>query len=291
MISVPASATAYSPGHLSGYFRPVYGPDPASTGSLGAGIVIREGVTATVWPAETTEIVVERRLPGSDRVVEVCASSPPVEYLLGRMGVTARVWTACTLPIGAGFGLSAAALLSTAIAANALFSLSFSPDECGSLAHEAEIVHRTGLGDVAACMGGGRDCRRGPGIGADIERRFDLPGPLCAVVFGPLPSPGVLGSRSAMDLVTRAYPGRCPRDAWDFFRLSRHFTDASSLATPEVLGALSACDHADIPATMTMLGNGIFACGAGALPFLRGMGETFVINPAERGAHLVGVQE
>jgi len=31
-------ASASSPGHLSGYFRPVYGPTPAGTGSVGAGI-------------------------------------------------------------------------------------------------------------------------------------------------------------------------------------------------------------------------------------------------------------
>lgn len=284
-------ATAYCPGHLSGYFRPVYSRDPGSTGSLGAGIVICEGVTTTVWTADTTEICVERRDSETGGLIEVLTRAPPIEYLLMRMGKTARVRTECSLPIGAGFGLSAAALLSTASAVNELFSLHLTPIECGALAHEAEIVHKTGLGDIAACMGGGRDCRKGAGIRATIDRKYDLSDTLCAVVFGPLPSPQVLGSPEAMERVIRAYPGRCPRDTVDFFRLSKKFTIESGLATPEVLSALSACERAGIPATMTMLGNGIFAYGEEAPHILSGFGDTCILHPAAEGVHLVEVRE
>jgi len=288
---LPSSATAFSPGHLSGYFRPVYGPDPAHTGSLGAGIVIREGVTTTIWPSDDTEVTVERRDPVSGKTIEKFFTSPPIHYLLERLGVTARVKTVCSLPIGAGFGLSAAALLSTATAANALFCLSLDATECGALAHEAEIVHKTGLGDIAACMGGGRDCRKGAGIMADIEREHDIPASLCAVVFGPLPSPEVLGSPAAMARVISAFPGRCPEDTADFFRLSRRFTEESGLATPEVLSALAACDEAGIPATMTMLGNGVFASGDGAFSLLSRLGEAFLLHPADGGVRLLEVVE
>ena len=289
MIIVPSFASAFSPGHLSGYFRPVYGPDPAHTGSLGAGIVIGEGVTTTIWPSDDTEVTVERRDPVLRNVIEVFHASPPIRYLLSRMGVTARVKTVCSLPIGAGFGLSAAALLSTATAANALFRLSLGATECGALAHEAEILHKTGLGDIAACMGGGRDCRKGAGIMAEIKREHDSPASLCAVVFGPLPSPEVLGSPGAMARVVRAFPGRCPGDIADFFRLSRKFTEESGLATPQVLSALGACDDAGIPSTMTMLGNGVFASGDGAFPLLSRLGEAFLLHPADEGVRLLEV--
>lgn len=286
---MPSFATAFSPGHLSGYFRPVYGTDPAQTGSLGAGIVIQEGVTSTIWPSDKTEISVERLDPVSGCMVETVPASPPIHYLLERMGVTGTVRTECCLPIGAGFGLSAAALLSTATAASALFGLSLAPAECAALAHEAEIVHRTGLGDVAACMGGGRDCRKGPGIRAEIERTFDIREPLCAVIFGPLPSPEVLGSPEAMARVIRAFPGRCPVDARDFFSLSRRFAVESGLATPQVVEALSTCDEKGVPATMTMLGNGVFAYGDEAFPLLTCLGEALVLHPADAGVHLLEV--
>ena len=46
------AAVAFCPGHISGYFCPVRGPDLKTTGSLGAGLVIGEGVTSSVTPAE-----------------------------------------------------------------------------------------------------------------------------------------------------------------------------------------------------------------------------------------------
>ncbi|MDI9633967.1 MAG: GHMP kinase [Methanolinea sp.] len=283
------AATASSPGHLSGYFRPVYGPTPAETGSLGAGIVIREGVTVTVRPARENSVRVERRDPRDGSMRAVFLTSPPVEYLLAELGVRASVETRCVLPIGAGFGLSAAALLATAIAADALFDLSLGPRGRAELAHRVELEFHTGLGDVAACTGGGRDCRRGPGVAAPIDRAHDVIEPLCALVFGPLPSPSVLRSRETMERVAAAYPGRCPRDVLDFFRLSRRFAEESGLVTPEVRHALSACDSAGIPATMTMLGNGIFAYGKTAIDVLSPLGEVFVLHPDDKGARLHGV--
>lgn len=253
---------------------------------MGAGIVIREGVSARVWAAEKTTVLVQRRDPFGNSVEEH-RSSPPLEYMLGRMGVTARVETVCRLPIGAGFGLSAAALLSSAVAANAHFSLSLLPEECTLFAHEAEIVHRTGLGDVAACQDGGWDCRRSPGIPGEISRIFDLDTPIHAVVFGPLPSPLVLGSPEAMKRVIGAFPGRCPEDTQDFFRLSREFSEKSGLITPQVRSALSLCDAEGVPATMTMLGNGVFACGEEAFPVLAPLGETFRLEAAAGGVELV----
>jgi pantoate kinase len=62
------------------------------------------------------------------------------------------------------FGCSAAALLSSITALSELFSLELQRHEIAALAHEAELVHRTGLGDVAASQGGGLACRKGPGM-------------------------------------------------------------------------------------------------------------------------------
>ena len=53
------TVTAFCPGHISGYFRRIEGESVAATGSIGAGIVISEGVTATVTPADSTSVSVE----------------------------------------------------------------------------------------------------------------------------------------------------------------------------------------------------------------------------------------
>jgi pantoate kinase len=273
------TAVAFSPGHISGYFKRVEGSEPGSTGSVGAGVVIDEGVRSTVVPAAATSIRVVR--PG-----HVSVGSPPVEYALDRLGVTAHVTTECRLPIGAGFGLSAAALLSTLTAANRLFGLGLSADEVAARAHEAEVFHRTGLGDVAASQAGGVVCRKGPGIHAEITR-FYPEEPLYAVSLGPLPTASVLSSPDAMERIAAAYPDRCPRDLADFCRLSRGFAEKSGLIAPEVQQVLRACDAASVPASMTMLGNGVFAAGVPAEVVLSGFGEVYRLNVARRGAYLI----
>jgi len=221
-------------------------------------------------------------------VIERLPGSPPVEYLMETLGVTAKVSTRCHLPISAGFGLSAAALAASAIAANQAFALGYSITECSWFAHEAEILHKTGLGDIAACQGGGVDCRKGPGIDADIVR---LPGPfppVYAVTFGPLPSPGILGAPDVMERVTRAFPGTCPGSIEELFTLSRAFAEKSGLITPDIRKALEFCDSAGVPASMTMLGNGIFAIGENAFHVVSGIsGRVFSLQVATSGPRLL----
>ncbi|KDE55068.1 pantoate kinase [Methanoculleus sp. MH98A] len=276
------TAVAFSPGHISGYFRRIEGIGPEDTGSVGAGVVIDEGVRSTVEEAHETSVRVVRQGHAS-------AGSPPVEYALERLGVTARVTTECRLPIGAGFGLSAAALLATLTAINHLFDLGLSPDEVGARAHEAEVLHRTGLGDVAASMSGGVVCRTGAGIHGDITRIYSEEA-LYAVSLGPLPTASVLSSPAAMARITAAYPDRCPRDLADFCRLSRGFAEKSGLIAPEVRRVLEACDAAGVPASMTMLGNGVFATGGAAEQVLSGFGEVYALRVARRGAYLIEVK-
>lgn len=278
-----SNAVAFCPGHISGYFRRVKGTSVQTTGSIGAGIVISAGVEATATPADRPKVLV-REVDRSGICRTVLTASPPISYVMGRLGVTAAITTVCTLPIGAGFGLSAAALLSTTAALNALYDLSLSVHQVTALAHEAEVVHQTGLGDVAACQGGGLVCREGPGPDGKIGRiRCPVTGPLCAVTFGPLPTPAVLQSIPAMAAVEAAFPARCPDDLVDFFNLSRQFAEHSGLITPEVCHALSLCDRADVSASMTMLGNGVFAFGDTAVEVLTAVGDPVHLEIASGG--------
>jgi pantoate kinase len=285
---MPTSVTAFCPGHLSGYFSPVFGTDLQTTGSLGAGIVIHEGVTARVTRAETQEIAV-RRFDSIGNVLVELAESPPISSLMERLPVTVRIETECRLPIGAGFGLSAAALVASALAVNVLGDLGLSPGECCELAHETEILNHTGLGDVAACQGGGRDYRQGPGLHAAITRYFDIHEPLYAVNFGPLPSPGILGSPEVLAGVSRAFPGQVPDTPFRFFDLSRHFAEESGLMTPEIEEVLDHCTREEVPATMTMLGNGVFSLGPKGGEVLSSYGEVYELQLAPFGPRITGL--
>ena len=283
------TVTAFCPGHISGYFRRVEGESIAATGSIGAGIVITEGVTATVTPADFTSVSVMRK-EGSAPCVQYSRTSPPLDYVLGKLGVTVSVTTECRLPIGAGFGLSAAALLATITAVNRSNSLDLTSHDIAALAHEAEVIHRTGLGDVAACQGGGRVVRNGPGIDAAITRSFDLPEPLHAVSFGPISTPSVLGSPEQMDRVAAAFPPFPPEDAGDFFRISRQFAENSGLLTREAGAVIRQCADNHVPASMTMLGNGVFACGKKAGDILSASGMVYTFGVAREGVRVIGVR-
>jgi pantoate kinase len=281
------TALAFCPGHISGYFKRIEGSDPASTGSVGAGVVIDEGVTAAVSPAPATGIRVIRR---SAAVVEETAGSPPIEYALRKLGVSASVRTECRLPIGAGFGLSAAALLATLTAANHLFSLGLSAREVAAAAHEAEVLHRTGLGDVAACQGGGIVCRTGPGVDAPILRLQSDAG-LYAVTLAPLPTASVLSSGAAMARIASAFPDACPRNLAEFCLLSREFAERSGLIAPSVRKVLESCDTAGVPASMTMLGNGVFCCSEAGVEVLAGYGTVYPLSVARQGVRLLEAKD
>ncbi len=271
------AAVASCPGHISGYFCPVRGPDLKTTGSLGAGLVIGEGVTSSVTPAERPcADIIRKSFQGE--IIEQIHGSQPIEFAMGRLDVVARVETICRLPLSAGFGLSAAALISTITALNQFFSLGMTPPECLELAHETEVTGMTGLGDVAACQNGGIDCRKGAGISAEITRLPPPPLPVYAVTFGPLPSPVILGSGTAMERIVKAFPATCPGSIEEFFILSRKFAEDSGLITPDVRKALAACDRKGIAASMTMIGNGIFAYGEHAKLVLSGFGEVFDLH-------------
>ena len=279
----PTHVVAFCPGHISGYFKRIQGNSIATTGSTGAGIVISEGVTATVEPADRISICIKRR-DYREMPSEVTYGSPLLEHVLENLNVTASVKTECILPIGAGFGLSAAALLATLTALNRLYDLGMNASEIAQCAHAAEVAHQTGLGDVAACQGGGRVIRSGPGIHGLIERIFDMPDPLYAVSFGPIHTPGVLGSSEQMDRVSSAFPKTTPETRADFFTLSRHFAEHSGLITREVKEVIRVCDAAGVPSSMTMLGNGIFAYGRKAQEVLLPFGHVYKLRVSATGA-------
>ncbi|MDG6256049.1 MAG: pantoate kinase [Methanomicrobiaceae archaeon] len=281
------TAVAFCPGHISGYFRQVEGETLSSTGSIGAGIVIDEGVCAAVTAADRPAIEA-RRVDADGSVMERFCDAAPLAFVMERLGCPASVVTECRLPISAGFGLSAAALLATLTALDAVYDLHLDEREVALLAHEAEIVHRTGLGDVAACRGGGVACRTGAGIDAPVARVLDIGGPIAAVSFGPLETSTVIGSALRMRAVDAAYPGRCPDGIEDFFALSRAFARDSGLVTDEVEEVLRACEREDVPASMTMLGRGVFAFGERAEAALAPFGEVYVMECATHGVRFAG---
>jgi pantoate kinase len=98
-MNMSEAACAFSPGHISGYFKRIDGQSPAATGSIGAGIVISEGVLSRVEPARDLQVIILQGSENREASVRLldrnCWSTPS-----GVSAVTARVTTTCRLPIG-----------------------------------------------------------------------------------------------------------------------------------------------------------------------------------------------
>lgn len=252
---------AFAPGHVTGVFRPdASARDPRGRGSVGAGIVLELGVWAEVElaPAPRFRLRVVGDGPGP---------WPISEEVARRMGAglsgTLTVHLAHALPIGQGFGMSAAGALATAIAVGTVSGRPRS--DAVRVAHLADLFGGGGLGGVAAILGGGLEIRDRPGIppmGHVIHRPF-RPSVLVGVVGRPIPSPSVLGDASALRRITRASAGwetLGPHpDASRFFRLSERFTDRAGLASPAVERTVGALRRRGAWACQAMFGQSFFA--------------------------------
>ena len=264
---------------------PVVNENPFYSGSIGGGIVIEEGVRVVASKAK--DITVEIwRTDRSGIPSLVSTNSPVILTLLERLKVTARIQTYSYLPDRCGYGMSAATLLATSNAVNILCDLGLSTNECVLLAHETEILHKTGLGDVSACQGGGFVVRSTPGPGGSIIR-FQDPRPLYAVTESPILTSSILSSPDTMNRIKYAYPDEIPKTLDDFMRLSRNFAEKSGLISDKIRKILSACDAQTIPASMTMLGNGVFSIGRDAPLVLKNFGEVFRLHISVGGPRIL----
>ena len=132
-------------------------------------------------------------------------------------------------------------------------------------------------------------CRLGPGIDAEIRRTQSRGTVIAAVSTGPLATPAVLGDDALMARIASAFPEGCPETMQAFFRDSRAFAEGSGIITPAVARILDACDESGIPASMTMLGEGVFACGKDAAGILEEFGEVWEMSVSREGFRLLEV--
>ena len=273
-------ATAVVPGHITGFFSAHPDPEPARAGSRGAGIALTDGVSVTVGRGSGTRL--------NSEAVDIA----PVDTVLDQLDADARVDAETALPLGAGFGISGAVALGTALAANAAFACGKTENELVELAHCAEVEAGTGLGDVVAQARGGLPIRREPGgprhgalDGLPARPRIEY------VTFGELSTETVLsgntdrlsaaGAEALDDLLAEPTVDR-------FISASRAFTESAGLLTDDVREAIAAVEASGGQAAMAMLGRTVFATGTG----LSDAGyEPAVCRPDPAGGRLVDAGE
>ncbi len=149
------TAAAFAPAHVSALFA-VHDehPDPLRKGSRGAGWCIDRGATATV-----------RRGTGIlqiDGVEDAATVTRRALALLDPRAAALDVDLRLDLPVGQGFGMSAAGSLAACLAATDVLGLE--PEVALAATHAAEVESGTGLGDAIGSWLGGAEVRVAPGI-------------------------------------------------------------------------------------------------------------------------------
>lgn len=233
----PASVTA------------VFAPNEEGTRTRGASVALEDGVTVSVEEADTTVTTVD----GDPAEFE------PVDGVLDRLGVTARVDIRPEVPIGAGFGTSGAATLSTALAANELHGLSLPRAELVERARAAEVAAGTGLGDVYIQDTGGLRYDVGSG-----RERVETDAAVEYSSYGGLSTAEALGDAELMATV-RTEGSKVldelpdPPTLREVFERSWPFAQALGLPTERVVEDVERVQAAGGAATMAMLGETVVA--------------------------------
>ncbi|NKE34745.1 sugar kinase [Natronococcus sp. JC468] len=250
-------ATAFVPGHVTGFFSAHPDEDPTKAGSRGAGVTLTDGVEVTVEPAAKRAVVLD------GEPIEV----DPVLDVLEALEAPARVEAVSELPLGAGFGVSGAMALGAAFAANRVFERRRSQNELVAIAHAAEVRAGTGLGDVVAQARGGIPIRLEPG-GPAVNELDAVPARSRVeyVPFGELSTADVLAGETAK--LSRAGEAALSRTVEEptlesFMEASRRFARDAELLTPTLEAALEDVAAVGGQASMAMLGETVFALGTG----------------------------
>lgn len=267
--------------------------DPRRIGSTGAGFSVEAGVASRVTMRRRGFPGVDLTLNGAPYEAETTRAA--IQYLLGREPWDVTVEQTSDLPVGHGFGASAAGALSATVAVAAVLRR----DEADAVwaAHAAEVVERTGLGDVVGAKAGGFEIRERPGLPPDGRiRPFAEDRRRRSVTLLPLDAEvrtrDVLGDRARRERIRRAGSSALARllespDVPTFCRESDRFAIDAGLRSDRVAAALAALDDEAL-AGQCMLGASVFAFDAAGELLADGLHAHRALRTrvATRGAHV-----
>lgn len=256
---------AFCPGHATAFFTVVDDPDSRKAGSLGAGVCLSLGVRTVARvrdaPRPSLDVLVNGRRQRADVTVQAA------RRILGDGSHEVKVLSESPLPVSQGFGVSAAAALSTTLALDDALGTGLPREELVATAHIAEIECGTGLGDVVPASLGGMDLRLKPGAPghADVRKTEVAADLLLAVIGPPIPTRAVLRDRAKIADINRvgtACVGEFAREPTfeRLFALGNRFAQETGLANRSMLEVLGGSRMFG-RATMAMLGNSIIATG------------------------------
>ena len=251
------SSSVFVPGHVTGFFTIENHDVSLKKGSLGAGFLLSRGVKTTISPCDELTIDVNQ------------ADDTVIREVLGIFEVETdfKITQDIQLPVGAGFGTSAASALSLSLALNEFLDLGYSQELCGQIAHKAEINLSAGLGDVIAQTGHGLVLRTQPGApGIGEIRSFDHDVFIAWKTFGPIETSEIIQDSQHKKVISDVglrYLELFENDPSleNFLSFSNRFAHETNLMSEEVENLIDYLNSSSdiLGSSMAMLGNTAFA--------------------------------
>jgi pantoate kinase len=262
-------ASAFVPGHISGFFQVCRASDPERMGSRNCGPCIEAGVATHVEakPSERSKIKI---FINDEHAPEAATSFAVAERILREAPEPSNVVVKhySQVPIGAGYGASGAGALGVALALPAALGVKISRAEAARIAHVAEVTCRTGLGDVGAQMIGGLVVGVEPGAppcGRWRRIRVSSNVKIVCGTLGPLSTKALLQDEEICKRSEKF--GRVAFEKLlgslgvkNFLKVSREFAEAMGLLDDDLRALVNDATSAGaIGASMVMLGRAVFA--------------------------------
>ena len=251
------SNSVFVPGHITGFFTIEDHDITLKKGSCGAGFLMSRGVRTTISDSDELEIDVNQ---GDSTVIDEVLKIMEID-------TDFKVTQDIQLPIGAGFGTSAASALSLTLALNEFLDLGYSTELCGQIAHMAEVNLGAGLGDVIAQTGYGLVLRVEPGApGIGKIKSFEHDVFIAWKTFGAIETSSVIQNPrhhqviSDVGLKYLEYFEEKP-SLKNFLDFSNRFSNETKLMSDEVKNLVDYFNSRPdiLGSSMGMLGNTVFA--------------------------------
>ncbi len=250
--------SVFVPGHVTGFFNIENHESKLKNGSCGAGFLITKGVKTTIVESNCFEFEVNI---GDDTIIR------EILGILNLDNTNFKIIQDIQLPIGAGFGTSAASALSLTLALNEFLNLGYSEELCGQIAHMAEVNLGAGLGDVIAQTGHGLVLRTksgAPGIGE--IKSFNQDVYIAYKTFGAIETSRIITDYNHKKIISdvglkylELFEQEPSLD--NFLTFSNKFSHETKLMSKEVKKQIEYFNSRDdiLGSSMAMLGNTVFA--------------------------------
>ena len=246
---------AFAPGNVSCIFRIVDGKFDRH--SLGVGFTVDKGVIVSVSKAKRTRIYANGkriRFPTVKTVIKELTDE------------NVKVEIKDQLPAGIGFGISGASAIATAYAINKLLKLGKSKKHLAMVAHNAEVLNGTGLGDVGGQFNGGFNMKVKRGRPLDCIN-LSIKGVVYYAFFSKISTKKIINSKLKKKRINKAGDRALKRiialkdkTLKDVIRISRDFSlESGLLKDKKVKYLIKNIENKGGNASMIMLGNAVYS--------------------------------